>query len=149
VAGLYLLIAFSTIFVYVFLSIKIAASARKFVRYSDAPTIAFFGDSTAYGVGSSCPEKSLPGLVALKNPKYTIINDSKNGSYIRNVTSVLSHQKVFDILFVCCGGIDILRMRNEKVIKNDLRELFEEMIKKSKKSIFVTPLNLGFSSAFP
>ncbi len=149
VAGLYLLITFLLFFVYVFLSIKISASAKKFVRYSNTPTIAFFGDSTGYGVGASCPENSLPGIIASKNPQYTIINDSKNGAPIRNITSVPECQKIFDILFVCGTGIDILRLRKIKMVRSDIRDLFSTMVKKSKKPIFVTPLNLGFSSAFP
>lgn len=146
---IYLIVSFLIFFVYVLKSIEIAKVAKRFVRYAGSPIIAFFGDSTGFGVGASIPERSLAGLVSEKNLRSTIINDCKNGASIGKTIEILRRQNRFDVLFLCCGGIDILRLKKYSQIQKDVKELLEVASSKSDNIVFVTPINLGFSMAFP
>jgi lysophospholipase L1-like esterase len=149
IALIYIWLSFVLFFVYIIKSIKLAKVAKNFVRYSGSPIIAFFGDSTGYGVGASCPSKTLAGLVGEKNLRSTVINDCKNGASIGKTIEILKHQKRFDVIFLCCGGIDILRFKKYSQIQKDVKELLEVASTKSDNIIFVTPINLGLSMAFP
>jgi len=146
---IYIIASFVLFAVYIIGSIRLTKHAKKFVRYSGSPIIAFFGDSTGFGVGASIPERSLAGLVSEKNLRSTIINDCKNGASIVKTIEILRRQNRFDVLFLCCGGIDILRLKKYSQIQKDVKELLEVASSKSDNIVFVTPINLGFSMAFP
>jgi len=146
---IYIMASFVLFAVYIIRSIRLTKYAKKFLRYSGSPIIAFFGDSTGYGVGASCPEKSLAGLVAQANPRSTIINDCKNGLYVKQLIKIINKRRVFDFLIICCGGIDILKLRKYSNFQKDIRELLAVASKKGDKVILITPINLGFSLAFP
>jgi len=100
-------------------------------------------------VGASNPNKSLAGLVGEKNLRSTIINDCKNGASIEKTTEISRKQNYFDILFLCCGGVDVLSLKKYSKIQRDVKELLEIASGKSAQVILITPINPGFSLAFP
>lgn len=147
----YLIFSFGYFFTCFIRGIKIAKQTIPFKRSGvDISAIAIFGDSTALGVGASMPVKSLAGLLGSNNPQSAVINISTNGFSIGQIADVLEKENNnFDILFICCGGIDILYLKNNQQIQKDIQRLFSVANNKSSKIIIVTPLNLGLSSAFP
>lgn len=148
--SLYLIFSFGYFFVCLLRGIKISKQTIPFKRNGvNTSTIGIFGDSTALGVGASIPEKSLAGLLGSSNPQTTIVNISTNGFSIGQIADVLEKQNNFDKLFICCGGIDILYLKNNHQVRKDIQRLFLIANNKSDKIIIVTPLNLGLSSAFP
>ena len=150
VLSAYLTFSFGYFFICLFRGIKIAKQTIPFKRNGlNTPTIGIFGDSTALGVGASVPEKSLAGLLGSSNPQTTIVNISTNGFSIGQTANVLEKQNNFDMLVICCGGIDILYLKNNNQVRKNIRRLFSTANNKSDKIIIVTPLNLGLSSAFP
>lgn len=146
---LYLFFSFFVVFLYVVKAINSAKSCKKYTRKIDAPIIAFFGDSTGYGVGATNAKKTLPGLIAEVNPNFCIVNKCKSGAKIKDIIKVVIKSDKVDILITCCGGIDILKLSKYKNIKKDIHDLFQEMNNKSLNCIFISPVNLGFSLAFP
>lgn len=122
---------------------------KPFSREASSPLIGIFGDSTGVGVGASSPEFSLGGLLAKHYPNATIVNNAINGNSIKNTINILQKQGKFDILILCCVGIDILYLRNTKKIKNDINNLFSIASQKSNKIIYLTPLNIGLAPIFP
>jgi len=145
----YLFVSFFVVFLYVVKAINSAKSCKKYTRRLDARNIAFFGDSTGYGVGASNAKKTLPGLIGEANPDFSIINKCKSGAKIKDVIKVIQKNDKVDVLIACCGGIDILKLSKYKNIREDIHSLFEEMSNKSLNCIFISPVNLGFSLAFP
>jgi lysophospholipase L1-like esterase len=146
---LYLFVSFFVVFLYVVKAINSAKSCKKYTRKLDAPAIAFFGDSTGYGVGATNAKKTLPGLIAEANPNFSIVNKCKSGAKIKDVIKVIQKHDKVDILITCCGGIDILKLSKYENIKKDIHDLFQEMNNKSLNCVFISPVNLGFSLAFP
>jgi len=122
---------------------------KPFNRQAGEPLIGIFGDSTGVGVGASRPEFSLAGHLALHYPNATIINNAVNGSSIRKTIKILEKQGKFDILILCCIGIDILRPWKNKSIKKDLNDLFILASQKSEKILYITPVNVGLAPIFP
>ena len=148
--SLYLIFSLGYFFVCLFREIKIAKQSLPFNRdCANTSTIGIVGDSTALGVGASIPEKSLAGLLGNIYPKSTVINISANGFYLNQIADALERQDNFDLLVICGGGIDIIYLKNINQVREDIQRLFSIADTKSNKIIFITPLNLGLSSAFP
>lgn len=145
----YLLLSFFAIFIYVIKAINSSKVCKKYVRYLGGPVISFFGDSTGCGVGASCSKKSLAGLLAEANPRSSIVNNCKSGAKIKDTIKVIKKNNKFDVIIVCSGGIDILKLTKYEDLKKDLHDLFEIMDCKCSRCIFITPVNLGLSLAFP
>jgi len=117
--------------------------AKNLTKISDKPIIGVFGDSVAQGVGVSCVENSLAGLFGRYIPSSTIINKSFHGFSVKSTMQSLIDEEYFDLLVICCGGMNILYLKSIKSIRKDLRELFVVANQKSKKVIFITPFNIG------
>lgn len=145
----YLGISFFVFSIYVVKAINSAKICKKYVRYAGSPVIAFFGDSTGYGVGATCARNTLPGLIAELNPRASITNSCKSGAKIKDTIKAIKRNNKFDVMFVCSGGMDILKMSKYSDIKKDVHDLFELMDSKCSKSVFISPANLGLSLAFP
>ena len=145
----YLAFSFGKFFFYVFHGIKMSQNTSLFEQKGGSPTIGIFGDSTGLGVGASVPEKSLAGLLGNKYPQSTVVNESTNGLYTKEISKVIKRQNHFDLLIICCGGVDVLYLKTMEQIRKDVRELFAIASCKSEKILVATPLNLGLSTAFP
>lgn len=122
---------------------------KPFNRQAGKPLIGIFGDSTGVGVGASSPEFSLAGLLALHYPNATIVNNAVNGNNVRKTIKILEKQGKFDILILCCVGIDILHLRTTRHIKKDINDLFILASQKSEKILYITPVNVGLAPIFP
>jgi len=123
--------------------------AKPFSRVAHTPIIGIFGDSTGVGAGASSPQKSLAGLIGTHYPSATIINKSIHGKRIKKTTNILAKQGNFDLIIICCVGIDILFLQKNSQIKKDLQKLFCIASQKSKNILYITPLNVSLSTAIP
>jgi len=123
--------------------------AKPFCRLAHSPIIGIFGDSTGVGAGASSPQKSLAGLIGNHYPNATIINKSIHGKKIKKTAKILEKHGNFDLIIICCVGIDILFLRNNNQIKKDLQKLFFIASQKSKNIFYITPLNVSLSTAIP
>ena len=122
---------------------------KPYNRNKGKPIIGIFGDSTGVGVGASKPENSLGGIIGRHYPKSTIINKAVNAYSVKKTIKVLEKEDKFDLIILCCVGIDILYFRNFKNIKKDLSKLFTIANKKSDNILYITPLNVGLSTIVP
>lgn len=146
---LYLIFSFEYFFVCLARAIINGKKDKPFNREAGNPLIGIFGDSTGVGVGTSSPEFSLAGLLATHYPNATIINNAVTGSSIQKTIKILEKQGKFDIIVLCCIGIDILRPWKNTGFKKDFNDLFSLASQKSNKVIYLTPINLGLSPIFP
>lgn len=122
---------------------------KVFQRLSGEPTIFVYGDSTAFGVGSSSPEKSLAGLLGEYYPNATIVNRAGIGLTIEQITETMGINDSGELVIIGCGGVDLLYLKSPEYIRSCVKKLFSLATQKSNKVIVVTPLNPGLSTIFP
>ena len=74
-------------------------------------TILILGDSLAFGVGASSPQKSLAGQLSQRFPDYSVINKSKVGATTKELAASISREvdDRYDSAFIVIGGNDIAR----------------------------------------
>lgn len=111
--------------------------------------IGIFGDSTGVGVGSSCPQMSLAGMLSRHYPNSTILNYCATGNTIKKTIKVLRRYREFDLMILCCIGIDLLCFKKTKDIKKDIKKMFLLASRRAKNILYITPVNLGLSPIFP
>jgi hypothetical protein len=111
--------------------------------------IGIFGDSTGVGVGFSCPQMSLAGMLSRHYPNSTILNYSVTGSTIKKTIKVLKKYRDFDLMILCCIGIDLLCFKKTDDIKKDIKKMFLLASRRADNILYITPVNLGLSPIFP
>jgi len=91
---------------------------KVFERLSGEPTVIVYGDSTAFGVGSSSSEKSLIGLLGDYYPNATIINRARVGLTIAQVTETININDFGELVIIGCGGVDLLYLKSTEYIRS-------------------------------
>lgn len=92
---------------------KMSVSAKKFERPIDNRNeILILGDSLAYGVGVSEPEKSFAGLLAGQFKDKSIINNAEIGETTESLRRTLDNKlnTHYEQIYIIVGGNDIMRI---------------------------------------
>jgi len=126
------------------------------VKFSNESTnteqsLLVLGDSTAYGVGATRTEDSLPALVSFHTKATYAENHSFSGAKIEDISSQIQHIKKdnYDLILIQIGANNILARES---VDEESAKLEKEMIKLkklSKKIIFLSAGNLGGAPAIP
>ncbi len=115
------------------------------------PTIFVLGDSTGYGTGAGKKQYSVAGLLGADYPRYTIINNSKNGRTIGEALveiKTLPAEPKHTLLLLQIGGNDILQKRDIDIVRTELTELYSEAKKRSLNVVMISSGNVGTAAAF-
>ena len=74
-------------------------------------SILILGDSLAYGVGASSPERSLAGQLSERFPAYSVVNKAKVGATTEELADSIADEVdgTYDTAFIVIGGNDIAR----------------------------------------
>lgn len=91
---------------------RLAAETTPFNKTTGSTKkILIVGDSLAYGVGASSPEKSISGQISKKFPEANIINKATIGDDTADLLKDLPKKidQNYDIIVVIIGGNDIIR----------------------------------------
>ena len=109
------------------------------------------GDSIGTGVGASCFENSVAGIIAhylAKKYRVTLINASVNGSKIKTLLNVIPEQKQ-DLTVIFISSNDAIRFTNLGDFNKDAGILLKKLSKSSKKLIIAGPANVGLAKFLP
>lgn len=115
------------------------------------PSIFVLGDSTGYGTGAGKKQYSVAGLLGADYPRYTIINNSKNGRTIGEALieiKTLPQEPTHALLLLQIGGNDILQKRDIDIVRTELTQLFKEAKKRSEHVVMISSGNVGTAAAF-
>ena len=87
-------------------------------RLSAAPNILVLGDSTGYGTGATKAVDSIAGRIGAAFPKYSIINESKNGRNMEGLQEKVTQVSgTYELILLQIGGNDILQKRDLGVVE--------------------------------
>lgn len=154
--GVLLLVEVVRIGWYFMLSQKIRNATAAFSAHKpEASTkILVIGDSTAYGVGASSPQKSLPGLLANDFPKAHIENWSVCAANLLWLETLLKEKSEvakkpqFDVVFLQLGGMDIVSFTSLSTIAQSLQTSIKMAKSIGSRVILVIPNNPGLAPIF-
>ena len=138
---------------YIHISKGLIKDAVKFSNESSdlSQSLLVLGDSTAYGVGASKKEDSLPALVAHQIAATYVENHSVSGAKIEDLQDQIKQiQKgSYNLILIQIGANNIVardKVTEESVI---LEKEIRVLQKLSKKIIFLSAGNLGGAPAIP
>lgn len=118
------------------LSEKIVAGTVPYHETTDmsGKSLLVLGDSTAYGVGASIKEDSIPALVAKSIGASYIENRSFSGARVSDLPGQLQkhEREVYDTILVQIGGNDIVARHDERVVASELEVLLKTLPKHDK-----------------
>lgn len=153
IVTLIVLFQISWLFYYIHLGKQVVKRSEKFEKKKENAEmrILLIGDSTAFGIGASSPEKSLAGLYSKKYPQAEIINMGENGK--KTVDLVQDLQKIkdqrFDIIQIDIGGNDIIRFRPYAETEEHIQKALALASDMADTVIFLSTGNLGTVKLFP
>jgi lysophospholipase L1-like esterase len=134
------------------LSGKIVAETVPYQETSDmeAGSLLVLGDSTAYGVGASTKEESIPALVAQRIGTPYVENRSFSGARVSDLAGQLAgHKKdTYDTILVQIGGNDIVARNDERVVASELEALLKTLPKHDKLVVLMCG-DVGVATLFP
>lgn len=121
--------------------------------YGTGGQILILGDSLAYGVGTSSPEKSFAGLISDRYPDYKIINNSEIGIKLDNFHEKVKQEVIdssYDQIYLIIGGNDLLRYQTDLNSSIESLELTINFLANKSDHIFlITPADFDQVSAVP
>lgn len=129
---------------------QIVAQTKPFSTESGSVSMLVVGDSTAYGVGASVPEKSVPGLLA-RHIHASVENYARSGALTRAVPEQLSKAqlKEYDIILIQIGANDVIFGTSLAAADESLREVLSVAKGKSKRVVILTAGDIGSARVFP
>lgn len=138
---------------YIHISKNLIKETVKFSNESNdtKKTLLVLGDSTAYGVGASKTEDSLPALVAsFVGATYTE-NYSISGAKIENLESQIQKIKrnQYDLILLQIGANNIVARDDVDESSKKLEEKLQELQKLSKRVVLLTAGDVGGALAIP
>lgn len=94
---------------------------------SCAARVLLVGDSTGVGVGAERPEQTLPGLLAARFARMTLVNRCVSGARVAEVCSQVEAsvhaREPYDLVLALAGGNDVIRMTPHPQLRADARRL--------------------------
>lgn len=147
------LILFIQVRYYLHVSKTIIKTTLPFTKETNVPTktLLVLGDSTAYGVGASKPEDSLPGLVSGHIGATYVENYSFSGAKIEDLEQQMQQIKrnQYDVILLQIGANNIVARDKAEDSEKKLEEKLLELTKLSKQTVFLTAGNVGGAPAIP
>ena len=106
------------------------------------------GDSTAVGTGATSASSSLAGLIAQQHPRLLIKNRARDGALFADVAQQLLRPGHFDIVLVQAGGNDVIRLRREESMRNDIDDMLDAARQRADVVIVMPAGNVGNAPFF-
>ena len=106
------------------------------------------GDSTAVGTGATSASSSLAGLIAQQHPRLLIENRARDGALFADVAQQLLRPGHFDIVLVQAGGNDVIRLRREVSMRNDIDDMLDAARQRADVVIVMPAGNVGNAPFF-
>ena len=106
------------------------------------------GDSTAVGTGATSASSSLAGLIAQQHPRLLIENRARDGALFADVAQQLLRPGHFDIVLVQAGGNDVIRLRSEESMRNDIDDMLDAARQRADVVIVMPAGNVGNAPFF-
>ncbi|MDQ6680104.1 MAG: GDSL-type esterase/lipase family protein, partial [Pseudomonadota bacterium] len=120
---------------------------------SNGPRVLVLGDSTGVGIGASCPEESVAGLLAAEFPDADIVNVSRSGARVADALGQArecNQQALhFDVALLHVGGNDVLRATPRQKLSHDCRLLMTELSTLADQTVWLGPVDIGIVPLFP
>jgi lysophospholipase L1-like esterase len=132
-----------------------AAEGRRYQRRVSTPVlrILILGDSTGVGIGATCREDSIAGLLATEFPQADIVNVSQSGARVAHVARqarrCIRVGWHFDLALVHVGGNDVLRATPIDRLVIASQHLMTELGSLADRTVWLGPLNIGLAPLFP
>ena len=132
---------------------SMSRSAQKYdKKISDKKEILVLGDSLAYGVGVSGPEKSFAGVLSERYKDKSIKNNAVIGETIGSLRTTLDKKLTakYERIYIVVGGNDIMRMHiNVFSSKESLKPIIRQASQHADMVILVTTGNFDNVSLSP
>lgn len=128
----------------------LTADARSFTNTNGALSVLVLGDSTAVGVGTKQPEKSVAGrLSGLLNAR--IENCARSGAVVSDLLQQLNHAQHghYDLVLIQAGGNDIIRFRPLLESNAHMDRTLTALADTSDRIILLTAGRIGLAPFFP
>lgn len=132
-------------------SVDLARASEPFQASPAAATASLLvvGDSTAVGTGASDAGHSLPGLLAVAQPKLRVVNKAADGAryadFARQLEGVTER---FDAVLVLGGGNDVIRLTGADQLRADVRRVAQLARERGTRVILMPPGNVGNAPFF-
>jgi lysophospholipase L1-like esterase len=134
---------------------SLSAQGRAFERrVSPARArILVLGDSTGVGIGASCPEDSIAGLLAAELPDVDIVNVSRSGARVADALAQArdcrARELHFELALLHVGGNDVIRATPAAKLGADSRMLLAELAAIADQTVWLGPPDVGLVPLFP
>ncbi len=108
------------------------------------------GDSLALGVGASCPEKTPWGQIACDYPNCEIHVQAVSGARVRDLQDQLAKSPplVFDIVLLCVGANDIIRISSSTQAANAIEKCLVHLSHRARHCVVISSANVGGAPIF-
>ena len=108
------------------------------------------GDSTAYGVGASAAEFSVPGRLGIALDA-SVENFSRSGALTKEVVGQLqsAKQSRYDLVLLQVGANDVIFFSSLSGTEQNLREVLKIAKQKSDRVLLLTAGDIGNAELFP
>jgi hypothetical protein len=129
---------------------SLSAQGRAFERrVSPARArILVLGDSTGVGIGASCPEDSIAGLLAAELPDVDIVNVSRSGARVADALAQArdcrARELHFELALLHVGGNDVIRATPAAKLGADSRMLLAELAAIADQTVWLGPPDVGW-----
>ncbi len=128
---------------------SIVQQTQPFTRATGTRSLLVLGDSTAYGVGASSPEFSVPGRLSAEL-NLSVENNSRSGALTREMVEQLSRstQKRYDMVLLQVGANDVIFQKSLTKAEVSLREALVLAREKSDRVVLLTAGDIGSAEVF-
>ena len=137
------------------LSRDIVSAASPFEQRPAKPSlrVLIMGDSTGLGVGAQAGQ-SLAALLAADRPDAEVLNVSRSGARLADITNQLRHlprskdKERWDLVLLHVGGNDIFRGASPARMRRDAEVLLSKLVSQARHVAWLGPPNIGLLPAF-
>lgn len=113
--------------------------------------ILVLGDSTAVGTGVVDPSNSVAGRLGRDFPDATIVNKAQNGlksrGLLENLDDMIDGR--YDLVVIHIGANDVLRFRDLKITKQNIRKIVSRSQEQSTYTALITSGDIGEAVSIP
>ncbi|NBV76823.1 SGNH/GDSL hydrolase family protein [bacterium] len=129
---------------------EIARNTAPFLREKGSISLLVLGDSTAYGVGASAPDKSVPGRLA-DFLNGSVENYARSGALTREIRDqfLQSQRSRYDLVLIQVGANDVMFGKSLESAARSLQETIRLVHSKSERVLVLTAGDIGLAEIFP